>query len=59
MRSGTNLGNNIGDQRQSIFATALKVTITDDFQGSGRGLIQVISGHFPEGTEENTKNLCE
>jgi hypothetical protein len=59
MRSGTNLENNIGDQQQSVFATALNGTITDDFQGSGRGIIQVISGHLPEGTEENTKNLCE
>jgi len=49
----------MGDQRQFIFAIALNSTFTDDFQGSGSGLIQVISGHLPEDTEENTKNLCE
>lgn len=59
MRSGTNLGNDTGDQQQFIFATALNSTITDDIQRSGRGLNQVISRLLPDDTEENTKNLCE
>jgi hypothetical protein len=49
----------MGDQRQFIFAIALNSTITDDFQGNGRGLIQVISGHLPKDTEENTKTLIQ
>jgi len=56
MRS-TNLGNIIGDQGQFIFATALNSTITDDIQGSGRGLIQVISRHLPEDTAANTTKI--
>jgi hypothetical protein len=35
------------------------IIIGKDFEGSSRGLIEVLSRHFAGGTEENTENLIQ